>query len=290
MGSAQIFQLRAPGLLSLIGWTEQLLGHGLPAWQRLPRYGLMAHKESSKAEERTAQKRQKALDKQFAKASAGAFTQGHASNMRVVCHVVRHSPDTILQPPQQEVSQSGAASTWSPEDLVTHPQRPGPSGVTCKTPEATFTPTVVGLCPGGWQEQDMPPFIQQWIDRAIRGGIAEGIRQHQHLTDPGLPLDWDVDPLGPSAEGASFYGPASPEHSGQNWYSQSEGFQGEGDFPIFSRTPWTDSTFKVFSTLPSSNHCLPRRGLLPVWEWTLMYLSVLLTLENRKISCSQNRP
>lgn len=79
--SALIFQLGAPGLLRVGRATTRLGTASLAAAAKI-RAKAMVHKGSPKAEERTLQKQQRALDKQFAKASAGAFPQGHASDTR----------------------------------------------------------------------------------------------------------------------------------------------------------------------------------------------------------------
>lgn len=111
----------------------------------------------SKSEEKTALVRQRALDKEFAK--AGVLPQA-ASSVSAVSEQQLVSPSPIMsgQQTQGVESQSGpplqgAGRPGSPGAMGDAQAPSGISGVAPRVPEATFTPTVVGLHQGEWESR-----------------------------------------------------------------------------------------------------------------------------------------
>lgn len=186
----------------------------------------------SKADERTALVRQRALDKEFAKASGvGPQTvsvpaiSGQQVNPQAPSTSEVQASDVH---PQGEPSQQDTVRSWSP-DAVENPQpTPGPSRVVPRAPEATFTPTAAGLRQESVSESEVPVFMRRWIDQAIRSGIAEGMRWQSQAPVPLYSYRPELEPLRYLPEREDYLDPASPTPSELSRYA--EEFQGEDDF------------------------------------------------------------
>ncbi|XP_026526736.1 uncharacterized protein LOC113414164 [Notechis scutatus] len=122
-------------------------------------------KETSKASERDALRRHKALQKEIDRRSREAHTvpQGFPSS----------SPSTSSHPPPPlDLSLSSRRSLPPQGQQVQVPGTP-----VRRAPEATFTPTAAGLRQRDSLLEEVPERIRAWMEVAIRQGIAAGIQQ-----------------------------------------------------------------------------------------------------------------
>ncbi|XP_060537519.1 CCAAT/enhancer-binding protein gamma isoform X1 [Pantherophis guttatus] len=186
-------------------------------------------KGPSKADEKTAQISQKPLDKEFAKAS-------------VERQLASLPPDLSVQQAQPLPSMSGIAWSWSPEAQEDPQPRPGPSEATPKTPDATFTPTAAELHQGEVGEQDMPHFMRQWVNEAIRRGIGEGMHQHFQVPAQMYTSAPEMEPPKHLPEAMDYQDPDSPDPSELSFYSKD--YQGERDFSDFKHGSLAKKPFK----------------------------------------------
>lgn len=146
-------------------------------------------KRSSKAEEKDAKRRQKALEKQVSRAEKEQAEQGRLSNSSLTAPVISRplmpndavpqawspegagelSPLLALQGSKEKYGDPFsciATASWQQAPNSSH-----------YAPEATFTPTVVGLRPSEILEPALPESIKLIISQAISQGIAAGLQQ-----------------------------------------------------------------------------------------------------------------
>lgn len=116
-------------------------------------------------------------------------------------------------------------------------------------PRGFLHPPAAGLRQGEVGEQDVPHFMWQWIDQAIRRSTVEGMCQQFQVPAQMYTLASEMGTQRNLLEVVDCQDPDSPTPSELSFYL--EDYQGKRIFLILSKTLWPSCPLGASSTPPS---------------------------------------